>query len=44
MKFSSQNMSFESEEKIKWTLDGEFGGDNNRVNIEVIPNAVDIII
>ncbi len=44
VKFSSQHMSFESEEKIKWTLDGEFGGDNDKVNIEVIQNAVDIII
>ena len=42
--FSASNIIFESEEKIKWTLDGEYGGETDKVEIEVINNAIEIVI
>lgn len=30
------------EDKIPWTLDGEFGGDHGDVEISIVPNAYDI--
>ncbi len=43
VKFSSSHMVFETDEAVKWTFDGEFGGKNNRVEIDVIQNAIEII-
>ena len=32
-----------SEEKIPWTVDGEFAGEHKKVEIDVVPNAIDIM-
>ena len=42
--FKTNNITFESPDNIKWTLDGEFGGEHNKVNLKVCPKAVDFII
>ena len=39
-----KKISFESEEEIAWTLDGEYGGDHKKVEIENLQKAVKIII
>lgn len=41
--FKTSSIKFESEEKIAWTLDGEFGGSLSKAEIEVIPNAITFI-
>ncbi len=33
----------ESEESVKWTLDGEFGGEHTRVEIENIKSAINVV-
>lgn len=42
--FSSSRVRFESDVPVKWTYDGEFGGENESVDIEVIKNAIEIIL
>ena len=42
--FRSSRIVVESEEKIPWTLDGEFGGEHSHVEIRNNRQAVDIII
>lgn len=42
--FSASKMSFECEDEIKWTVDGEFGGEIENVEIEVINNAIEIMV
>lgn len=42
--FSAQRIELDCEESIKWTLDGEFGGEFEKADIEVINNAIDIVI
>ena len=42
--FKTKKISFESEEEIAWTLDGEYGGDHKVVEIENLQKAVTIII
>ncbi len=44
LKFSAKEMSFESKEKIKWTFDGEFGGETENMEIKVLEKAIDIIL
>ncbi len=44
VQFSSRNMTFEAEAPVKWTFDGEFGGENQRVDVNVIKDAVEIIL
>ncbi len=44
LKFSAKSVTFESDEKIKWTFDGEFGGEEERMEISVIERAIDIIL
>ena len=44
VQFSSSNMVFKSPEAVKWTFDGEFGGENETVDIQVIKCAIDIVI
>ena len=39
----SEHITFESEEPLSWSLDGEFGGDHKRVAIQNIRKAVEII-
>ena len=38
-----KKVTFETEDEIKWTLDGEFGGNDKRVEISVIEGAVNLI-
>lgn len=42
--FKASSVSFESPEKVAWTVDGEFGGRHNRVLIENQCKAVEILI
>ena len=42
--FKTRKITFESEEEIAWTLDGEFGGDHKKVEIKNLQKAVKIII
>jgi diacylglycerol kinase (ATP) len=39
----TDNIVFESDEPLSWTLDGEFGGDHSRVEISNLHNAVEIM-
>ena len=40
----TKDITFESKEEVKWTLDGEFGGIHNNVNLKVCQKAVDFIV
>lgn len=42
--FRTRRLIVESEEMVPWTLDGEFGGEHTRVEIENNQRAVEIII
>lgn len=42
--FRTRHLTVESEEMIPWTLDGEFGGEHQHVEISNNQKAVDIII
>ncbi len=42
--FKANEIYFESDEQISWTVDGEYGGTYDSVHIEVIHNAVEFII
>ena len=42
--FKTKDITFESKEEVKWTLDGEFGGINNNFNLKVCQKAVDFIV
>ena len=42
--FRAKKITFESEESISWTLDGEFGGDNDHVYIENCKQELDIVV
>lgn len=42
--FRTKKITFESEESIPWTLDGEFGGDNDHVYIENCKQELDIVV
>ena len=42
--FKTKDITFESKEEVKWTLDGEFGGVHNNVNLKVCQKAVDFIV
>lgn len=42
--FKTKHITFESEENVRWTLDGEFGGEQTKVTFDVIPEAVDFIV
>lgn len=39
-----KNVTFETEDDIKWTLDGEFGGNDKNVEISVIEGAVNFMV
>lgn len=41
--FKTSKISFESKANIDWTLDGEFGGNTNKVTIRNINKAINII-
>lgn len=42
--FKTKHITFESEEPVSWTLDGEFGGEHTEVEFDVVPKAVDFIV
>lgn len=42
--FKTNKLVIESRDYIKWTVDGEYSGDYDHAEIEVIPGAVDILI
>ena len=42
--FRTSKLTLESENKVAWTLDGEFGGDHKRVVIENLNKAIQIRI
>lgn len=42
--FQSSEIQLESEKEIPWTLDGEFGGDHDRVNIKNLNKALQIMV
>lgn len=42
--FKASNIIFESDEPIKWTVDGEFGGELTNVEIKNIPRAFSVIV
>ena len=44
IKFTTRSVRFTSTEPIKWTTDGEDGGEHTDLKIEVIPNAYNIIV
>ena len=41
---STANADIEIEKPVKWTLDGEFGGEFDKVDIKVMHNAVEFIV
>ena len=41
--FQTARLTVESETPIPWTLDGEFGGDECRAEIENLPRAVTLM-
>jgi len=42
--FKASKLTFESEEPIPWTVDGEFGGDLTSVEIKNLPRAFSVIV
>ncbi len=40
----TNQISFTTSEAIAWTLDGEYGGEHTKVNIENYPRAMEIIV
>ncbi len=44
LNFKCSSITFSSETPIPWTIDGEFGGDRERVDIRNISNAIGIIV
>lgn len=42
--FKTAKVTFESEDEIPWTLDGEYGGDHSEVVIENLNKALEIMV
>ena len=42
--FKTQKITFDSVEEIPWTLDGEFGGEQDYVEIENVQKAMEIMV
>jgi len=42
--FKTRHITFESEEPVRWTRDGEFGGEHTSAELIVYPCAVDFMI
>lgn len=40
----AKNVTFETEDNISWTLDGEYGGNAKQVSVSVIPKSVNFIV
>ena len=43
-KFKTKKITFDSVEEIPWTLDGEFGGEQDYVEIENVQKAMEIMV
>lgn len=41
--FKTSHIKIETDDNVPWTLDGEYGGNPNKINISVINNAIQII-
>ena len=41
--FKTSHLIISAEERISWTLDGEFGGEHDRVVINNIQEAISIV-
>lgn len=41
---STKGALIETEKPVRWTIDGEFGGETDRVKFEVLHNAVEFIV
>lgn len=44
MYIQDKKIKFVSEEPVKWTLDGEFGGQHKTVTFDVLKRAVEFIV
>ncbi|MPM98744.1 hypothetical protein SDC9_145934 [bioreactor metagenome] len=42
--FRANRVNIQSEEAMSWTLDGEYGGDHNKVDIENMNKAMTIMV
>ncbi|EJX00934.1 hypothetical protein EVA_10961 [gut metagenome] len=42
--FKTSQLSITCEEKVPWTLDGEYGGDHQKVEIQNLKHAVQIML
>lgn len=42
--FKTKRITFESKDAVSWTLDGEFGGTHTKLELEVVPRAIDFLI
>ncbi|MDD3240288.1 MAG: diacylglycerol kinase family lipid kinase [Lachnospira sp.] len=42
--FKTKHISFESQEPVSWTLDGEFGGEHEKIEFDVLHEAVEFIV
>ncbi len=42
--FSARSVSFRAEDGVDWTIDGEYGGRQTDVSIEVVPGAVTYLV
>ena len=42
--FRTNHITFKSDEKVAWTLDGEFGGKHDEIVFDVIEKAVDFLV
>lgn len=42
--FKSAHITFDSQTPVKWTRDGEYGGDHTNVDIQIHPQAIEFLI
>ena len=42
--FKARKLSFEAEEEVAWTLDGEYGGSPKTVEIENLQQALNLYL
>lgn len=43
LSFQASRVTFRCDQSVAWTLDGEFGGEHTEVNVDVLPQAVQVI-
>ena len=44
LKFTTNKVRFVTSEPVKWTTDGEDGGEHTDITVEVIPQAYSIVV